>query len=156
MNTLRNVIVLLALLLCHVSFVMAADLTITATSVVPDDGYQYQDVTAGETITAGQVLYISSGTTAKVAHCETSTTTAAARGIALNGGATGQPIRMMTGGTVTIGATTALGKVYILSTSGKIAPIEDVANTDYVTLIGVATSTTKIRLLIYASGVKHP
>lgn len=153
---LRASVLALALTLFFTAAAYCTDISITAANVVPDDGYQYQDVVAGEAVTAGQVLYISSGTTAKIAHCETSTATAAARGIALHAASTGQPLRMMTGGTITIGGTVALGKVYVLSASGGIAPVGDLANTDYVTVLGVGTTTAKIRLLIYPSGVKHP
>lgn len=153
---LRASVLALALAFCAVGMATATDLTITVGSVIPDDGYQYSDGTAGEALAAGQAVYISSGTTYKLAHCETSAATAAARGITLHAAASGQPIRVMTGGTYTVGATVALGKVYVLSTSGLIAPVGDLATNDYVTVIGVATSTTKMRLLIYASGVKHP
>lgn len=52
---LRALMLVLALSLCFVGIAHCADITITAANVVPDDGYQYQDVVAGESITAGQV-----------------------------------------------------------------------------------------------------
>lgn len=154
-RNLRSAIVLAAVL-CLTVATLAADLTITATSVVPDSGYQYVDMSAGETITAGQVVYQSSSGVCKKADATTSSTTATIKGVALNGGATNQPIRVMTGGTYTVGATTAKGKVYVLSTAGLICPVDDLTTNDYVSVLGIATSTTKMKLAITNSGVQHP
>lgn len=155
MRFLKPFVLLLALAFTS-ACAFAADLTITATSVVPDDGYQYVDMVAGETITAGQVVYQSSSGVCKKAHCETSATTATVKGIALNGGATSQPIRVMTAGTYTVGDTTTVGKIYVLSTAGLIAPVSDLAQNDYVSILGVATTAAKIKLAINNSGAKVP
>lgn len=134
-----------------------ADLTLTAASVVPDDGYSYLDGIAGETITQGQVLYLkSSDTRYWKANCETSSATAAVAGIALVAASAGQPIKVMTGGTITIGATVAVGKPYVLSTAGLIAPVDDLVSNDWVTTLGIATTTAKIALRIQQSGVQKP
>ena len=154
MRLLRNIAVCLALFIGSLAW--AVDLTITAASVVPDSGYGYVDISAGETITAGQVIYMSAATTGKLAHCETSATTATVRGIALHGASASQPLRVMTSGTVTIGATTTVGKIYVLSTAGKIAPVDDLVTNDYVSIIGVGTTSAKIKLSVLNSGVKVP
>lgn len=135
----------------------AVDLSLTAGSVVADEGFVFVDGTAGETVTAGQVVYLkASDTRYWKAHCETSAATASAVGILLNGASAGQPVRVMTAGTITIGATVAVGKPYYLSTAGLIAPVDDLASADYVTHLGIATSTTKIALRIQVSGVQKP
>lgn len=76
-------------------------------------------------------------------------------GIALHGASSGQPLRIQTGGTITIGATTVKGTTYIVSaTAGGIAPYSDLANGWYRTIIGVATDTAgTIKMGILVSGV---
>lgn len=136
--------------------VYATDISITAGNVAPDAGYQYLDTTAGATITAGQVCYIDTSNTAQKA-ITTSAITAAARGIALNGASSGQPLRLMTAGTITIGGTSVVGKIYIVSaTAGGVAPVTDTATTQFVTVIGIGVSATKIAININASGVAVP
>lgn len=137
--------------------VFAADLTITAGSVIPDDGFSFVDGVAGETLTAGLVVYLkASDSRYWKAHCETSSATATVAGITLNGASAGQQVRVMTGGTYTVGATVAVGKPYYLSTAGLIAPVDDLASSDWVSHLGIATSTTKMALRIQNSGVQKP
>lgn len=132
-----------------------ADLSLTANNVVPDDGYASVMGVAGETLTAGVVVYLKeSDTRYWKAHTETSSATSTAIGIALNGAAAGQPVRVMTGGTVTIGATVGVGTLYILSTAGLICPSADLATSDWVTYLGVATTAAKLKLGIQVSGVQ--
>ena len=136
-----------------------ADITVTAANVVPDSGYQYVDGTAGETITAGQALYLKSSDS-KYYKADCNDATAENRtlaGIALHGGSAGQPLRVMTAGTVTIGATVAVGTIYVLSaTAGGIAPSTDLVSGWYTTIIGIATTTGKIKLSILNSSVAVP
>lgn len=132
-----------------------ADLTITATSVVPGSNAVKETGVALSTITAGQVVY-RDPTTLKFAPADANSATAAIRaayGIALNGAAAGQPVTVQTDGDITIGATLVVGVVYVLSaTAGGIAPAADVADGDYVSVIGTPTSTTVLRLAIVQSG----
>ena len=83
--------------------------------------------------------------------------TAAARspqGIALNGASANQPISVQRGGSITIGATLTAGTAYYLSgTAGGIAPEADLASLDELTLLFVATSTTKAWLRPWNTGV---
>lgn len=134
-----------------------ADLTITATQVLPDTTSAGKTVNGycGEAITAGAVVYASAGTTYKLADADLSAAAATAIGIALNGGATGQPLIVQTAGSPTIGVGASItdGAVYVLSgTAGKIAPVADLAAADYVTLIGVGNDVDGIDLKIFASG----
>jgi hypothetical protein len=58
-------------------------------------------------------------------------------------------------GPVDLGATLAVGKMYVLShTLGAIKPIEDLASTHYVTLLGVASTTSRLELEVDATGVQ--
>lgn len=132
-----------------------ADLTITATSVVAGGGAKTTEGVAGATITAGQVVYYdTSAGTWKLADCDSGT--AAVRspgGIALNGAASGQALRVLTSGPITIGATLTAGVAYYLSgTAGGICPVADLTTGDYPTIIGIATSTSVLDVQFHESG----
>ena len=70
-----------------------ADITVTAGNVDPGNNATIIGVTAGVTITAGQVVYkdTTDGNKYKLADADV-LATAAARGISLNGAANNQPI----------------------------------------------------------------
>lgn len=129
-----------------------ADLTITAANVVPGNGAKMKHVTAGATITAGQVVYRDpTDGKYKLADCDSAT--AAVRspaGIALNGASDGQPLTIIYEGLVTIGATIAAGVAYYLSpTAGGIAPVADLGSGDYTSIIGIAKSTTVLDVKLH-------
>lgn len=133
-----------------------ADLTITAANVIAGSGSRTIEGTAGATITAGQMVYYDSATANyKLADCDSAT--AAARspaGIALHAAATGQPLDILTRGPITIGATMTAGVAYYLSgNAGGICPVADLGAGDYPTIIGIATSTTVLDVLLHESGV---
>jgi hypothetical protein len=124
------------------------DLVITAASVVAGDGATKEGI-AGETITAGQAVYLSS-TAHKWMKADSNSATAEAReaiGIALNGASLNQPMEVQTRGPITIGATLTAGTAYYLSdTPGGICPLADVGAGEYVCLLGLASSTTVLDL----------
>lgn len=132
-----------------------ADLTITAANVAAGSGAKVVYGTAGAALTAGQSLYLDSATTTYKL-CDNDSGTAAARsfaGIALHAAASGQPIAVLTAGPITIGATVAVGDILCTSsTAGGIAPSADNGTGDYVTVIGVATSTTSVTVAPIAAG----
>ncbi len=134
-------------------------LTITAGSVLPGTNATTLSGTAGATITAGQVVYLDEATTGQWLLADADSAAAAARGsgkigIALNGAADGQPLKIQTDGDVTIGATMTAGLDYYLSpTPGEIGVYGDVLSGDYVTRVGMAKSTTVLSLDFYYSGV---
>jgi len=134
-----------------------ADVTFTAASVLAGTGAIKVKGYAGETITADLVVYQKAADSEYyIAHCTTSAATAVAVGIALNGAGNAQPLEVQTEGNLTCDNLTlvaATGCVYVLSASGKICPAADLAADDYVTIIGVATSTTNLKLGITVSGV---
>ena len=147
---------LLALALVSVGPAFAADLTITAASVVKGSNAVVENGTAGATITAGQAVYYDSAVgTWKLA--DGNSATAAARspkGFALNGAASGQPLTLHKSGNVTIGATLTAGVAYYLSdTPGGICPVADLATGEYPTIVGIATSTTVLKVQFLESGV---
>lgn len=133
-----------------------ADLSITAANVQKSSTSQVQSGKAGETITAGQSVYLkASDTSIYKADNNVDAATAAAVGVSLNGAAAGQPINYTTSGPYTAGGTLVVGETYIVSsTAGGIAPIADIS-TNYVTILGVAISASLLQLNINVSGIQH-
>lgn len=133
------------------------DISVTASSVVPGAGAKRQTKTASVAITAGQVVYVNSSDQLALADNDASTTTASAVGIALNSCAANQPCSYATSGPVTFNAVLTSGTIYVLSaTAGGIAPAADLDAEDYVTILGVASSTTSLTVNIFASGHQVP
>jgi hypothetical protein len=133
-----------------------ADLSITAANVVAGSGATKESGVAGATITAGQAVYKDASDGGKFKLADNDSATAAVRsfyGIALHGASSGQPLTVLKEGPITIGATVAVGTVYMTSsTAGGIAPVADAATGDYVTVIGIGTSTTVIEVQPLAAG----
>lgn len=127
-----------------------ADLVITAASVLKQSTATTATGTAGAALTAGQTLYIDTADNDTLKLFDADSGTVAVRtlaGVALHAAATGQPIRYATAGPVTIGATTAPGRVYVGSdTAGGIMPEEDLDIGDYTAILGYATNATTIVL----------
>ena len=132
-----------------------ADISITAANVAATGTFQKQPVQFGETVTAGQVVYLkSSDTKYWKAQADGTSEEASAAGICLGGAAANQYGVILTGGTITIGGTVVKGTPYFVSTTaGGICPHADLASTNYVTLIGFATSTAIISVSFSATGV---
>lgn len=134
-----------------------ADITVTAGNVVQGTDAVTGDGTAGETLTAGQVVYRKASDSGKFwkAQCDGTSAEATCVGIALNGGSAGQPIRIQTAGGINPGGTVAVGTVYAVSaTAGGIAPITDLTTGHYITTLGVGTTTSNIKLSLLVSGVQ--
>lgn len=136
-----------------------SDLSITAANVLSGTGAKVTTGTAGATITAGQAVYLDTASTGKWLLADSDAASAIARGsarfgIALHGASNGQPLDVQTDGDITIGATMVAGTAYFLSdTPGGICPVEDLETGDYIMLIGVATSTTVLKIDTLYSGV---
>jgi hypothetical protein len=133
-----------------------ADLVITAASVVAGSTATKETGVAGASITAGQVCYKDASDGGKFKLADNDSATAAVRapyGIALHAAGSGQPLTVLKEGPITIGATTAVGTIYCLSsTAGGIAPSADNAAGDYVSIVGIGTSTTVIDVLFHEAG----
>lgn len=132
-----------------------ADISITATSVV-STSTTVGRAFAGATITAGQAVYLDTAGVLQLADCDSATAAARAPlGIALNGGATGQPITYIKGGDLTMNAVlTKGGRYYLSATAGGIAPEADMTGSGKdVVLIGIARSTTVLAVLNLALGI---
>lgn len=137
-----------------------ADLSITAANVKATEGeITRYDCTAGATITAGQACYIDTAASnvAKLAQADNAAIEATVKGIALNGASTGQPVSLATAGDLTMGATVGVGTIYVASkTAGGICLTTDINTGDYVSIIGVGTTTAKLKINILNSGVELP
>ncbi|MET4174780.1 hypothetical protein ABIB99_005886 [Bradyrhizobium sp. LA6.1] len=132
-----------------------ADLSITAANVLPGAGAVTEDGLAGATITAGQAVYRDTDNSYKLADADAaSALIRTARGIALNGAAAGQPLKIQKSGEITIGATLTGGTTYYLSgAAGGICPLADVGTGEYFHIVGIAKSTTVMLLALAYSGV---
>jgi hypothetical protein len=135
-----------------------ADLTITAANITPGTTTGYSPVkvtgTAGETITAGQSVYLSSDGKVYKADANSSSTTAAAVGISLHGATANQPLTYQTGGSMNFGAILTAGTYYVASaTAGGIAPTADLTTGWYSTLLMYAYSTSVGIITPTATGI---
>lgn len=125
----------------------AADLSITAASVIQGARARTQQGVAGAAITQGQLLYFDSAAgTYKLADANASATTAAVVGYAGNAASAGQLVTVITeDDDMTVGATLSMtAPVYVLSgTAGAIAPSADLTTGWYPGVVLIAKSTTK-------------
>ena len=132
-----------------------ADLVLTAASVIAASDAITESGVSGATVTAGQTVALNP-TTGKyvLADADGAADIARPRGIALNGAADGQPLKIVRSGDVTFNAVLTAGVTYYLSpTPGGIAPRADVLAGDIVSVLGIAKSTTVLALDIQYSGV---
>jgi hypothetical protein len=132
-----------------------SDITITATSVKKTTTTVTEEGIAGGTITAGMPVYKDQADSNKLKAADSDLSLAASRavGIALHAATLDQPLEYATGGDVTYGSGLTAGVVYVVSaTAGAVAPTADLdTNTTwYATILGVASSTSNLKLSIKA------
>ncbi len=119
-----------------------AALTVTAASVVPSATATIIQGIYGETVTAGQAVYIkASDGRLWLSQADGTAAEANAVGIAVNGGSAGQPASYCSAGVINCGATTTKIHYYASPTAGGIGPIADVTSGYYITRLGYATAT---------------
>lgn len=124
-------------------------LSVTAANVAPQTGATIdRSYLAGETITQGQSVYIStSDGRAYKADANASAAASTARGIAVSGASAGQPIAIQTGGDINMGATLVANTAYVVgATAGDVAPIADLTTGWYGCLLGIAISASVLRM----------
>lgn len=132
------------------------DIVVTAADVAgTNDGLG----TAGEAIDAGEVVALVGGSLMLADANGGTGATADLRkpvGIALNSAAAGQPVAYAKPGSfVTLSAVMTAGTDYWLSGNpGKIAPRADVAAGMTPVLVGVAQSTTTLKVVLLNAGVE--
>jgi hypothetical protein len=135
-----------------------ADVVVTAASVVKGSDTQMQDGILGATVTAGQTGYLDTATsTWKLADSNASLTTGTLGGIFLNGGVSGQPVKVAVSGSINPGFTVTVGSIYVLSaTPGGIAPAADLTSGWYTSIVGIGITATSLMLLCRNAGVAVP
>lgn len=133
-----------------------ADLTITAGSVKIKGSSKAVRVSFGDTITEGKTVYLDSATNkVKLADANDTAPKASVYGIAITPGVDGDVGYILRSGQIDVGATLTVGQVYVQSTTaGGIAPYADLASTNYVTILGVASAAGTLELDIQATGVQ--
>ena len=135
------------------------DLTITAANVIAGANSKKTPGVSGATVTAGQTVY-RDPTTKKFLLADSDSPTEAVRacaGIALHAASNGQPLMIQEEGDINLGATLTVGEIYVLSdTAGGIMPEADLEAGDYVTVLGVASSASNLKMKIVASGAAVP
>jgi hypothetical protein len=118
-----------------------AALTVTAANVVQVSGGLRQ-YTIGETITAGQSVYLKAADQRVWKTVTTTAATAAAVGIAVTGGAAGQICLVAeSGAVINIGATTERVHYFVNDTAGGVGLQADVGAADYITRLGYSLTT---------------
>lgn len=132
-------------------------LSITAANVAPSTGAIIDRTrNAGETITAGMPVYVDT-TTGKYMKTDSNASAAASvvYGIALHGASNGQPLAVQTDGDINLGATLTANTAYIAgaTAAGDVNPIADITTGWYGCLLGIAISTSILRLGIRNTGV---
>lgn len=132
-----------------------ANLTQTAANVKLLSATQPAVGICGETLVQGQPFYITAG---KAYKCDAlaAADKAQAGGIVLTPNvADGTFLYAVNGSEIDLGATLAVGQVYCVSaTSGAICPYADLVSTNRVTILGVAVTTSKLRIAITISGTQ--
>lgn len=127
-----------------------SDISITAANVKLVGG-PTEDLIAGAAINAGQVAYKDAASgKAKLADNDSATAEVrSARGVAVNSAGTDQPVRLAKDGAVIdLGAAvlTAGTDYYLSGTAGGICPRADVTTGDDPVRIGMADTTSHLRL----------
>lgn len=132
-----------------------ADVTVTAANVKPvGTSRTVQTVLLGETVTQGQPLYLKAADSKYWKADADTLAEAAAAGIALTPGVADDYAIMLTAGTINMGGTLAVGQVYVVSVNaGGVAPYSDLGSGDYVTILGVATTTAVLNVDLNVTGI---
>ena len=132
-----------------------ADLSITATSVIAGADSVGENGFLGATVTAGQLVYKDSAAGLwKLADANGAAALRTPGGIALNGGVSGQPVRVHKSGDITLNSVLTVNTAYFLSdTPGGICPAADLGSGEYGTFVGIAKSTTVLKVNLTSSGV---
>lgn len=135
-----------------------ANITQTAANVAAgSSATRVQLVQAGEAITQGQPVYLASDGKYYQTDANDTAVKAQAKGIAVSPAALDGYFLMANDGLINLGATLAVGQVYCVSaTKGAIAPYGDLTTNDYVTILGIATTTALMDINIVIGGVQKP
>jgi hypothetical protein len=137
----------------------ASDLSITTTNVLAGTGGRTVTGILGEdSMTAGMSIYKKASDDNNLWRADSGDSAAAeAAGILLNGGDTGQPCVYLISGDLGLGAILTVGmRYYVSDTAGKIREDTDLVSTEFVSMIGIADTTSNLVVQILNSGVQIP
>ena len=130
-----------------------ADISITASAVVPSANAVIKYTTAGATLTAGQLIYLDTADLdangigkAKLSDANGAAALRVVDGITVGGASAGQPVAIVTYDTaLVVGSGLTANNILILSdTPGGIAPSADLSAGEYLSVIAVVKSATTI------------
>lgn len=111
----------------------------------------------GGTVTHAQPVYKHTDNKHYAADNDDTAVKAVVVGVALTPGVADDWGDIVTEGPMVVGGTLIAGTEYYLSSNvGGICPRSDLGTSDYITRIGVATSTTVLNVKIDATGVQVP
>lgn len=132
-----------------------SDISITAANVLAASDAEIEHGKFGATVTAGKTLYIDDTTKkAGLSDNNGAAATQAVRGVALNGGADGQPGAWIRRGTLNgLSGLTASDTYYLSGTAGGICPKADLTTGMRVIEIGFAKSASSLFVDINDTGV---
>jgi len=134
------------------------DLVITAANVKPvSDQVIDSSANAGEAITQGQSVYLDTDGKWYKSDANGVAAKKDLKGIALNNAAADQPLAVQKAGVINMGATVAVGTIYVVSaTAGGVAPSADLVSGMDTIIVGVGITTSNIRLNVFDSGAAVP
>jgi hypothetical protein len=129
------------------------------TAVRPTRDTQVRNMEYGATVGIGQLLHFDTAdNSCKLGDSNLSELAATLFGLAMTPGVDGSYGLVAVGGEVVlVGATMAVGETYYLgATAGEIVPDADLAAGHRIAKLGIAVSTTLLRLQIDNTGIIHP
>lgn len=129
-----------------------------ATTVTAGVDAEIRQGLAGETIVAGEVVYLNAAGRYMKALANGTAIQAEVVGIAINGAGDGQPLQVVVKGTVNGLTGLKPGSIYALANvAGDVADVYSTdltEDTSYVSVVGVATTATAMKVGVVNSGVK--
>ena len=142
---------------------MMGNLSITASQVLESgSGNQIVNSKAYEDVVAGEVGYYDAASGKwKLEGAAIDTSNSGQYGVFLNTADAGQPVAVLTGGDVDVGAAAGpvVGEVYMISpTSGKICPAHDalLGSGKYIKVLGVGAAANVIKIQPHSTDQQVP
>jgi len=133
-----------------------ADITVTAANVKATSNSTAVRVQYGEAIDQGEPVYLKAADSKYWLCDNVAAASAAIVGVALTPNIADGYGFVQTTGSIDLGATLAIGTTYVVSaTAGGIAPEADIGTGEFVSILGVASSTALLRMDISNTGIAH-
>lgn len=134
-----------------------ADISVTAADVNKVSGVDLL-VTYGATITVGQLVYqdATDNNDWKLVDAQNAISEDTPVGIALTGGADGQPGIVQTAGVIDMGGVTVIGTIYHSSATAGGVTADAMSSDDYPVIVGIGQTATNIKLSFNVPGIQVP